>query len=92
MRWETDDMANTNGEKIVELQTQMRDVQTDITEMKADIKEIKGFIVALNKSFVPRTEFEEFKRRRWAENTLSAVAGIALSTIVASVIYIILGR
>lgn len=85
-------MAKTNGENIVELQTQMNGVVSDVNEIKSDIKEIKGFITALNSSYVPRKEFEEFKKRRWAENTLSAVAGIVLTSIVGGLIYVILGR
>jgi len=79
-------MKKPDGERISFMEAQMGDLKTDVAEVKGDVKKI---LAMLSKEFVPRNEVERMhksikieifnlKRRRWIENTASAVVGATL--------------
>lgn len=78
-------------------------LQTQMEEQKATTERIEGiatsvetkldaFIAAADTKYVPISTFNEFRKRRWAENTLSAVLGAVLTSIIGFIVVTILNK
>lgn len=79
--------SKSENAEIAVLQSQMDEVLGNQKEMSGDLKAVSQKLDNFAQSFVPRKEYDEFKKGNWARHTLSAVAGAVLTTLVAVALY-----
>ena len=92
--------SRSENADIAVLQDQVGNMQNDLGEIKGDVKSIMASVATMPQHFVTTEEFaayriaqelaiKDLRKRSWAENTLSAIAGVVLTTLISTIIYIL---
>lgn len=72
-------MADTNQERLVRVEEQIKAVKSDVGEIKDDIKEIKAVFEG---SFVTKEDFENYKKSQIMQKVVMGFVSLAMGGLI----------
>ena len=72
-----------DGEKIVALETEMKNIDNRMEKLEKSIQELHGKFDLITTNYVHKDTFEEYKKNKWLERIITVLITAILSGLVA---------